>query len=129
MSRDAYVNGRYLASAGLGEYRGPRLPIRRRRLRGHRRARARVDEEPHLDRLDRSLRKCASPGRWGAPRLAVHARGVRRNRVREGIVYMQVTRGVARATMLPHERGAAGAGRHHQDASPPDARWRRASPP
>jgi D-alanine transaminase len=55
-----------------------------------------VDLGPHFDRLDRSLGalKIAQPMSRGA--LAVVVREtVRRNLVRDGIVYMQITRGVA----------------------------------
>jgi len=56
-----------------------------------------VDEALHLDRLERSLReiRIAMP----MPRAALRqvlGEVARRNRVRDGLVYMQVTRGVAR---------------------------------
>jgi len=56
-----------------------------------------IDEVAHIDRLDRSLRELRIG--WPVPR---HALGfvmrelMRRNRLRDGLVYMQVTRGVAR---------------------------------
>jgi D-alanine transaminase len=98
MSRIAYVNGRYvpLAEAAVhvedrgfqfgdgvydvAEVRGGRL----------------VDEDRHLARLQRSLREL----RLSAP-MAMSAIGVvlrevvRRNRIRDGLVYIQVTRGTA----------------------------------
>lgn len=55
-----------------------------------------VDPTRHLDRLDRSLRelKIASPmGRQ--PLLVVMREVIRRNLVENGLVYLQVTRGVA----------------------------------
>ncbi|HTU56311.1 MAG TPA: D-amino-acid transaminase [Acetobacteraceae bacterium] len=99
MSRIAYVNGRYRPQAvaavniedrgyqfGDGVYEvvhvyGGRF----------------IDEDLHLDRLERSLREIeiAMP----MPRASLRrvlAEVMRRNRVREGLLYMQVTRGVAR---------------------------------
>ena len=99
MSRIAYVNGRYVphrhASVHV-EDRGYQFAdgvyevceIRDGRL---------IDETRHLDRLERSLGELSI--RMPMPRasLKVVVREVaRRNRVRDGIVYMQVTRGVAR---------------------------------
>ncbi len=56
-----------------------------------------LDEKPHLDRLERSLRELRQPMPMGRAALSMHMREVvRRNRVRDGIVYLQVTRGVAR---------------------------------
>jgi len=55
-----------------------------------------VDMKRHLDRLDRSLRELQME--WPVHRSAMEviiAEVVRRNRVRDGLVYMQVTRGVA----------------------------------
>jgi D-alanine transaminase len=99
MFRFAYVNGRYVPYAAAQvhvEDRGYQFSdgvyevceVRDGRL---------VDERRHLDRLDRSLSelKIALP-------IARSALGVvlrettRRNRVRDGLVYLQVTRGVAR---------------------------------
>jgi D-alanine transaminase len=56
-----------------------------------------IDEDRHLDRLDRSLRELRLPPPMS--RAALHhvlQEVARRNRVREGLLYMQVTRGVAR---------------------------------
>jgi D-alanine transaminase len=56
-----------------------------------------VDEERHLARLDRSLRAIGLPDPMPRPALLQVMRElVRRNRVAEGLVYMQVTRGVSR---------------------------------
>jgi D-alanine transaminase len=99
MSRVAFVNGRYLphrAAAVHIEDRGYQFAdgiyevceVRGGRL---------VDERRHMERLVRSLGelKIALPMALSA--LAVVVREtVRRNRVLDGIVYMQVTRGVAR---------------------------------
>jgi D-alanine transaminase len=55
-----------------------------------------VDEAPHLDRLGRSLAELSM--RWPMPRRAmtlVLRELLRRNRLRNGLLYIQVTRGVA----------------------------------
>jgi D-alanine transaminase len=99
LSRIAYVNGRYLphreASVHV-EDRGYQFAdgvyevceVRGGKL---------VDERRHMDRLERSLKelRIAMP----MPRKAlgmVLRETVSRNRVRDGIVYLQITRGVAR---------------------------------
>ena len=99
MSRIAYVNGRYLpqrqASVNV-EDRGYQFGdgvYEVFYLRGSRF----MDAALHLDRLERSLAeiRIAMP----MPRVALHAvcaELARRNRVAEGLVYLQVTRGVAR---------------------------------
>lgn len=58
-----------------------------------------VDYDPHMERLERSLREL----RMGWPCTkdelkAMHLEMVRRNALSEGIIYMQVTRGVADRT-------------------------------
>jgi D-alanine transaminase len=99
MSRTAYVNGRYVAQPeasvnvedrgyqfGDGIYEVVHLHHGRF-----------VDEDLHLDRLERSLREIRLP--TPMPRAALRhvlAEVARRNRVSEGLLYMQVTRGVAR---------------------------------
>ncbi|OFX08023.1 MAG: D-amino acid aminotransferase [Alphaproteobacteria bacterium RIFOXYD12_FULL_60_8] len=55
-----------------------------------------VDAEPHLDRLDRSLREMDIP--WPVSRRCLNViinEVARRNRVRHGMIYIQITRGVA----------------------------------
>jgi D-alanine transaminase len=99
MSRIAYVNGRYLPHAQAAvsiEDRGFQFAdgvyevceVRGGRL---------VDERRHMARLDRSLRelKITRPMSALALSVVMHET-VRRNRVRNGIVYLQVTRGAAR---------------------------------
>lgn len=98
MSRIAYVNGRYVPHRDARvhvEDRGYQfadgiyevIAVRHGRL---------IDEMPHLDRLDRSLgemRMAAPMGR--APLRQAMREVIRRNRVGEGIVYLQISRGVA----------------------------------
>lgn len=99
MSRIAYVNGRYLPFAQSKvhvEDRGYQFSdgvyevceVRGGRL---------VDEPLHLRRLQRSLGelKIAMPMSLAALRVVLRET-VRRNRVRDGLVYLQVNRGVAR---------------------------------
>lgn len=99
MSRVAYVNGSYLphrAAAVHVEDRGYQfgdgvyevVHVHRGRL---------VDEELHLDRLDRSLREMRLAPPLSRPALRqVLLEVARRNRIDNGLLYMQVTRGVAR---------------------------------
>jgi D-alanine transaminase len=56
-----------------------------------------IDEEPHLDRMKRSLDEIGMPMPMDRQSLKLVMREVvRRNRVRHGFIYMQVTRGTAR---------------------------------
>src|SRR5437660_12674519 len=99
MSRIAYVNGRYVPHGDAAvhvEDRGYQFAdgvyevceVRGGRL---------VDERRHMDRLERSLKelRIAMPMPRNALGLVLRET-VARNRVRNGIVYLQVTRGVAR---------------------------------
>ena len=98
MPRIAYVNGRYLPHGDAAvhiEDRGYQLgdgvyevcEVRGGRL---------VDERRHMARLNRSLGELRIAWPVAPAALAVVIREVvRRNRVRDGIVYVQVTRGVA----------------------------------
>jgi D-alanine transaminase len=98
MPRIAYVNGRYLPHANAGvhiEDRGYQFADGVYEVcevaRGHI-----MDMTRHLDRLDRSLRELAIG--WPLHRSALQVvmrEVVRRNHVRNGLVYLQVTRGVA----------------------------------
>jgi D-alanine transaminase len=99
MSRIAYVNGAYVPQREAAvnvEDRGYQfgdgiyevIHLHQGRF---------VDETLHLDRLERSLGEIRVP--MPMPRAALRQvlhEIVRRNRVHEGIVYMQVTRGVAK---------------------------------
>ncbi len=99
MSRVAYVNGRYLAQRDAAvnvEDRGYQFGDGIYEVL-HVNARRFVDEDRHLGRLERSLREVqiAMP----MPRaslLHVLREVVERNRITHGLVYMQITRGVAR---------------------------------
>jgi D-alanine transaminase len=99
MSRIAYVNGRYLPRSDAKvavEDRGYQFAdgvyevceVRGGRL---------VDERRHMARLDRSLSELHIMRPMSPAALGVVVREtIRRNRVHDGIVYVQVTRGVAR---------------------------------
>jgi D-alanine transaminase len=99
MSRVAYVNGRYLPHAlarvhvedrgyqfsdgvyEVCEVRGGQL----------------VDERRHMERLARSLNELRMRAPMGPAAMGIVLREtLRRNRVRDGLIYLQVTRGVAR---------------------------------
>jgi D-alanine transaminase len=99
MSRIVYVNGRYLPRAHAKvdiEDRGYQFSdgvyevceVRAGRL---------IDERRHLTRLDRSLSELQIAQPMPRSALAVVLREVvNRNRVHDGLVYIQVSRGVAR---------------------------------
>ena len=99
MSRLAYVNGRFLRQQEAGvsiEDRGYQLgdgiyevwAVMGGRL---------ADAEGHFARLERSLGELRIPMPMSRAALTIALREtVRRNRVRHGIVYLQVTRGAAR---------------------------------
>src|SRR5574338_269454 len=99
MARYAYVNGRYVdhrnASVHI-EDRGYQLADGVYEVVGVRDGKL-IDEKPHLDRLDRSLKelRIAQPVSRGTLDFIIREL-MRRNRLRDGLVYMQVTRGVAR---------------------------------
>jgi D-alanine transaminase len=98
MSRIAYVNGRYVPHQEAVvhvEDRGYQFAdgvyevceVRAGRL---------IDERRHMQRLERSLGELRIPMPMPLNALGIVLREtVRRNRVRDGIVYLQVTRGVA----------------------------------
>lgn len=111
MSRIAYVNGQYVPhrrAAVHVEDRGYQfadgvyevVAVRGGQL---------IDLPPHFDRLERSLRELAIERPMSRPALSfVLKEVVRRNRVRNGIVYLQITRGVApRDHQFPAEPSAA----------------------
>jgi D-alanine transaminase len=98
MSRIAYVSGAYVPHRQAAvhiEDRGYQfadgvyevIAVRSGRL---------LDEEPHLKRLHRSLDELRIPAPIGDAALGIVLREVvRRNGVETGIVYLQITRGVA----------------------------------
>jgi D-alanine transaminase len=98
MSRIAFVNGRYLpqreACVNI-EDRGYQFAdgvYEVVHLYGGRM----IDESRHLDRLDRSLAALRIPPPMSRAALSSVLRELaRRNRVREGLLYVQMTRGVA----------------------------------
>jgi D-alanine transaminase len=99
MSRIAYVNGRYLPHRDAMvhvEDRGYQFSDGVYEVCEVRDARI-VDERRHLARLQRSLGelRIQMPMPLSALSIVMHET-VRRNRVRNGIVYLQATRGVAR---------------------------------
>lgn len=98
MPRFAYVNGRYVRHPHAVvhvEDRGYQfadgvyevVPVRAGRL---------IEEEPHLDRLDYSLRalRIAWPVSRACLKLILREL-VRRNALDDGLIYLQITRGVA----------------------------------
>ena len=99
MSRISYVNGRYVPHEqaaihiddrgyqfGDGIYEVVYI------IDGHL-----ADEEPHLDRLERSLSEVKIPMPMSRDALKmIMARVIRLNQVRTGLVYVQITRGVAK---------------------------------
>ncbi len=98
MSRVAYVNGQYVPhrqAAVHVEDRGYQFADGVYEVIAVSNG-AFVDEEAHYDRLDRSLSELSIDRAMGRLALRTVLREVvRRNRVRDGIVYLQITRGVA----------------------------------
>lgn len=143
MARYAYVNGRYVdhreASVHI-EDRGYQLADGVYEVVGVRDGRL-IDEGPHIDRLDRSLRELRID--WPVSRAAlsfIMRELMRRNRLRDGLIYMQVTRGVARRdhafptvpvkpalvlTTKNSKRAEADPGAGIAVKSQPDIRWER----
>ncbi len=144
MSRIAYVNGRYLPHCdGMVhiEDRGYQFADGVYEVTAVRNGRL-VDSDMHLERLERSLSELRIPMPMsGRAILAVMEETARRNRVRDGIVYTQVTRGVARrdhafpkaakpavvmtAKSMDFEGIARKAGEGVKVVSVPDIRWDR----
>ncbi|MBV8652851.1 MAG: D-amino-acid transaminase [Alphaproteobacteria bacterium] len=143
MSRIAYVNGRYLPHGDAAvhiEDRGYQfadgvyevIAVKEGGL---------VDEELHMVRLERSLSELRIAPPMARRSLALVMREViRRNRVRNGIVYLQATRGVARrdhpfpadasTSLVITSRSAKPLNRKAQEEgvkviSIPDIRWAR----
>lgn len=145
MGRIAYVNGRFVRHADASvhiEDRGYQLAdgvYEVWAVFGGRLA----DSEGHFERLSRSLGEVRIPQPMARPALEVILKEVvRRNRVRDGLVYLQVTRGVAprdhpfpdpppqpavvvTAKSVDLEQNAARAARGVAVISQPETRWAR----
>jgi D-alanine transaminase len=102
--RIAYVNGRYLPFAQAGVH------IEDRALQlgdgiyevANVIAGQPTDEEPHLDRMERSLRELGMPMPMARAALKLVMREmIARNRIADGFLYMQVTRGAAKRDHVP----------------------------
>jgi D-alanine transaminase len=143
MARYAYVNGQYVDHRTANvhiEDRGYQLADGVYEVVGVRDGRL-IDEGPHIDRLDRSLGELRIG--WPVSRTAlgfILRELMRRNRLRDGLIYMQVTRGVARRdhafptspvkpalviTTKNSKRGEADPGPGVAVKSMPDIRWGR----
>ncbi len=145
MTRVVYVNGKYAPYAEAAvhvEDRGFQFAdsvyevceVRDGRL---------VDERRHMNRLARSLRELRIKEPMGFQALGVIMREtVRRNRVKNGLVYLQVTRGVAPrdfafpvravapgvvclARSLPRDKADKRAAAGISVVTVPDIRWKR----
>ncbi len=143
MSRFAYVNGRYLRLAeaavsiedrafqfGDGVYEVCQV-----------RGGALIDESRHLARLERSLKAVRIAAPVGEPALRrILRKVVTRNRVRDGLVYLQISRGAAKrdhgfpaaslapglvvtAKSIDPALGETNAGRGVKVVTVPDERW------
>ncbi len=98
MSRIAYVNGQYVPHGEAAvhvEDRGYQFADGVYEVIAVTRG-ALVDEEGHMVRLERSLSELRIAAPMGRPALRhVMREVIRRNRVADGIIYLQMTRGVA----------------------------------
>lgn len=145
MSRIAYVNGRYVPFARASvavEDRGFQFADGVYEVCAVRDG-ALIDEAPHLARLERSLGELKMRAPVGMHQLGhILRETVRLNRVRDGLVYVQISRGVARrdhafpagavkptlvvtARSLDVARYAALAEKGIAVVTQPDARWGR----
>jgi D-alanine transaminase len=144
LSRIAYVNGRYLRHAEASvhiEDRGYQFADGIYEVCGIRGGKL-MDERLHLERLQRSLRELRMDMPVSLSALKVILREVvRRNRIANGMVYFQVTRGVAprdhpfpadaqaslvvTAKRLNEARVAVSVARGVDVVTMPDQRWAR----
>jgi D-alanine transaminase len=102
--RIAYVNGRYLphgqASVHI-EDRGLQLGDSIYEVTSILASRQ-IDEEAHLDRLERSLKEIGMAMPMARPALKLVMRElIARNKIHNGLLYLQVTRGAARRDHVP----------------------------
>ncbi len=99
VGRVAYVNGQYFAHGEAGvhiEDRGLQFADGIYEVFGIIGGRP-LDEEEHLDRLERSVREIGMAMPMGRAALKLVSRElVRRNNLRDALVYLQVTRGAVR---------------------------------
>lgn len=145
MTRCIYVNGRYHTYADASVHAEDRgfqfgdgvyevIEVRGTKL---------IDKDRHLARLSRSLTELKIPQPMTGPAMTrVLAEVIRRNRIRDGLVYLQVTRGaaprdfalpdaghpvtfVALARRLDHGKVAAKAKVGIAVKSMPESRWNR----
>lgn len=144
MSRIAYVNGRYLRHAEASvhiEDRGYQFADGIYEVCGVRGGKL-MDEKLHLERLQRSLHELRMDMPVSLSALKIILREVvRRNRISNGMVYFQVTRGVAprdhpfpadaqaslvvTAKRLNEARVAASVAKGVEVMTMPDQRWAR----
>ncbi|HEY1962826.1 MAG TPA: aminotransferase class IV, partial [Rhizomicrobium sp.] len=107
VGRIAYVNGRYLPHVRAGvhiEDRGLQFADAIYEVVGVVGGQF-LDEEEHLDRLERSVREIDMAMPMGRAALKLLTREMaRRNNVRDGLIYFQVTRGMVRRDhAVPHK--------------------------
>jgi D-alanine transaminase len=145
MSRIAYVNGRYLPHGAASvhvEDRGYQFSdgvYEVCEVRGG----SIIDQRRHLARLKRSLHELRIEMPMSEAALAIVMREcMRRNRLRDGLIYLQITRGVARrdhgfpppgtrpsVVVTAHGMDVAGSERTAADGvaviTVPDNRWQR----
>jgi D-alanine transaminase len=102
--RIAYVNGRYLPHGEAGVHiedralqLGDGIYEVTNVIGG-----VPIDEEPHLDRMERSLRELGIAMPMGRAALKLVMREmIARNRIKDGLLYLQVTRGAAKRDHVP----------------------------
>jgi D-alanine transaminase len=106
--RIAYVNGRYLPHGQAGvhiEDRALQLGDGIYEVTNVIDGRP-IDEEPHLDRMERSLRELGIAMPMGRAALKLVMREmIARNRIANGLLYLQVTRGAVRRDHVPPKDG------------------------
>ena len=106
--RVAYVNGRYLPFAQAGvhvEDRALQLGDGIYEVAGVTNG-APTDQDGHLDRMERSLKELGMPMPMSRAALKIVMREmIARNRIRDGYLYIQTTRGAARRDHVPPADG------------------------
>src|SRR3954469_8562748 len=106
--RVAYVNGRYMPFAQAGvhvEDRALQLGDGIYEVAGVRNG-VPTDEDGHLDRMERSLRELGMPMPMSRAALKIVMREmIARNRIPEGYLYIQTTRGAVKRDHVPPADG------------------------